>query len=291
MKILLAVDGSEASRGAIDALIARQWPARSTIDVITVVEPTHLWSTSETAKAAFQESAEILRGTLERLRLVGLDADGDVLQGDPKTAILNRAEETKANLIVVGSNKVSAVEHFLLGNVAANILRHAPCSVFVARSKPQAGAFKVLIATDGSSFSEAAVRSVASRPWLVGTEFRVLSVVELVLPTAQALFEPPLVESQQIEELRESAMQHTQSAVAMAVAKLSPKFPDVSESISVLLDGPRKIILDEAKHWGADLIVLGSHGRTGTERFLLGSVSEGVATHAPCSVEVIRAAD
>ena len=51
---------------------------------------------------------------------------------------------------------------------------------------------------------------------------------------------------------------------------------------------PRKVILDEAKDWGADLIVLGSHGYRSLERLMLGSVSESVATHAHCSVEVIR---
>jgi nucleotide-binding universal stress UspA family protein len=55
-----------------------------------------------------------------------------------------------------------------------------------------------------------------------------------------------------------------------------------------LLDGPKSIIMDEAEKWGADLIVVGSHGHRGIERFLLGSVSEGVALHAKCSVEVIR---
>jgi nucleotide-binding universal stress UspA family protein len=56
----------------------------------------------------------------------------------------------------------------------------------------------------------------------------------------------------------------------------------------VLLGGPRSVIIDEADKWGADLIVVGSHGHRGFERFLLGSVSEGVARHAHCSVEVIR---
>ena len=61
-----------------------------------------------------------------------------------------------------------------------------------------------------------------------------------------------------------------------------------SESISVLVESPKKIILDEAGQWGADLIFAGSHGRRGLDRFLLGSVSEAVALHAPCSVEVVR---
>jgi len=106
--------------------------------------------------------------------------------------------------------------------------------------------------------------------------------------SAQALFEPPFVDAQQLEPVREGAMKRAQQAVASAVEILSKTFPKVSESISVLLNGPRNVIIEAADKWDADLIVLGSHGHRGIERFLLGSVSEGVALHAHCSVEVIR---
>lgn len=287
MKILLAIDGSGPSQDAIAEVIARTWPAGSTLDVVTVIEPVHLWTTSESAAAAYRSRADLLRSTLERLRHAGFDADGDILHGDPKATILNRAEQVKANFIVLGSHSVSAVEHFLLGNVAANVLRHAGCTVLIARSAPS-NARKILLPTDGSSFSQAAARSVAERKWPDGTSFRVLSVVEFIVPPLQSLFEPPFVESRQIETLREEAMRHAQDAVAASVTTLSRHHSDVSESISVLLDGPREIILNEAEQWGADLIVLGSHGRRGSERFFLGSVSEGVATRARCSVEVVR---
>lgn len=289
MKILLAVDGSEPSQNAIAEVAARPWPARSTVDVITVIEPAHLWATSETANIVYEKSAGLLRAALERLRIAGLDADGDILQGDPKAAILDRAENTKADFVVLGSHGVSAVTHFLLGNVAANVLRHAPASVLIARSKPRPDGYKVLLPADGSGFSDAAAESVASRPWPAGTEFRVLSVVELILP-AVALVEPPFIKSKKVEAAWEESLRHAQIAVAAAVAKLTPQFSNVSESISVLTDGPKNVILNEASQWGADLIVLGSHGRSGRERFLVGSVSESVAARAACSVEVIRQA-
>ena len=83
-------------------------------------------------------------------------------------------------------------------------------------------------------------------------------------------------------------MKRAQNAVAAAVEILSKTFPKVSESVSVLLSGPKTVIIEGADQSHADLIVLGSHGHRGIERFLLGSVSEGVALHAHCSVEVIR---
>jgi len=112
--------------------------------------------------------------------------------------------------------------------------------------------------------------------------------VELHVGTAQALFEPPFVDNAQLELQREESMRRAQNAVSRSVEILSSTFSKVSESISVLLDGPKAVILAEAEKTGADLIVVGSHGHHGIERFLLGSVSEGAALHAHCSVEVIR---
>jgi nucleotide-binding universal stress UspA family protein len=116
----------------------------------------------------------------------------------------------------------------------------------------------------------------------------VLSVVELIMGSAQALLEPPYVDSEQSESLREDAMRRAQNAVSAAVEILSTSFPKVSESISVLLSGPKKVIIEGADQSRTDLIVVGSHGHHGLERFMLGSVSEAVALHAHCSVEVIR---
>lgn len=147
---------------------------------------------------------------------------------------------------------------------------------------------KVLLATDGSEFSERAAGSIAERPWPAGSEVRVLSAVELILPATRALLEPPFIDSAFIESARADAMKRSQDAIAHARQILSATALNVSESISVLLGTPKSIILDEAARWGADVIVLGSHGHRGVDRFLLGSVSEAVAMHARCSVEVIR---
>jgi nucleotide-binding universal stress UspA family protein len=115
-----------------------------------------------------------------------------------------------------------------------------------------------------------------------------LNVVELTLPATRALLEPPFVDDMLMESRRGDAMKKSQAAVAAARETLSAAGLEVSESISVLLSGPKTLILDEAREWGADLIVVGSHGRSSFDRFLLGSVSEAVALHASCSVDVIR---
>ena len=175
-----------------------------------------------------------------------------------------------------------------MGSVSSAVLRYSPCSVWIVRPREQGAAQRILLATDGSECSEAAAKSVARHSWPKGTEIRVLSVVEYSLPLQTALFHPPGLPSHRVEEIRTQAMLNAQEAVDSAVRTISGAGAEVSQSISVLLERPQKVILDEAEAWGADWIVLGSHGRQGLPHFLLGSVSEAVATHARCSVEVVR---
>lgn len=91
-----------------------------------------------------------------------------------------------------------------------------------------------------------------------------------------------------MEQLRAQAMECAESAVGGALEILGSTGLDTTTSISVLLEPPKKIILDEAKEWKADLIVVGSHGRRGLDRFLLGSTAEAVTMHAHCSVDGVR---
>ena len=288
MKILLAMDTSPASTAALDEIVARQWPAGSSFEVLSVGEPSHLWTTSEVPQEAARRAEEVVQSGAAQLRSKGHEVAGTVLSGDPKAVILDQARSWGADFIVVGSHGGSAITRLILGNVAANVLRYAPCSVEIVRGRLNLGRTRVLLATDGSASSERAARSIAERPWPASTAFRVLSAVELILPPTRALMEPPFVDSAFIESARGEAMQRSQDAIARAMETLAATGGDLSESISVLLDTPRAIILEEANRWGADLIVLGSHGHSGVERFLLGSVSEGVALHATCSVEIIR---
>jgi len=289
MKLLLAIDSSKGSQTAVDEVAARPWPAGSTAEVLSVVEPAHLWTVSISSEEAAQHAKELVECAAREITSAGLKAAGITAGGDPKTVILDHLTRMNADLAVVGSHGVSAVARFLLGNVAASVARHATCSVEIVRA-PRGGhpARKILLATDGSGCSKAAAISIASRPWPGGVEIRVLSVVEFYLLTAQTFLEPPFIPSSQIPVLQEDALKYAKEAVAQATALLSPSGAKISQSVSVLLKSPRTVILEEATQWGADLIVVGSHGRRGINRFFMGSVAESVATHADCSVEVVR---
>jgi nucleotide-binding universal stress UspA family protein len=116
----------------------------------------------------------------------------------------------------------------------------------------------------------------------------VLSAVELGMSALQGAFEIPSLDAAHLESQRAAAMQRTEEAIDSARKTLEAAGLTTSESISVLAASPKEIILQEAAVWPADWIVLGSHGSSGLSRFLIGSTSEAVATHATCSVEVFR---
>ena len=142
---------------------------------------------------------------------------------------------------------------------------------------------KIILAVDDSEYSFAAVESVKAQQWPAGTEVRILSAVEQVPPPAAALWYDA---HGSLEDAHRRLSNHaavlTQGSVeALRAAGLRAE--------SVVREGdPRAVIVDEAKDWDADLIVLGSHGYTGLNRWLLGSVAQFVVNHAPCSVLVVR---
>jgi len=289
MKILFAMDNSPASQAALEEVASRPWPKASSFEIVSVVEPSHLWTTSEVALEAAHRAHDMVEQAIEYLRAREQNATGVTLFGNPRAVLLERAKITGVDFLFVGSHGASGVKRFLLGSVAAGVLREAPCSVEIVRAAEGSAIQKVLLATDGSESSDRAARSVADRPWPAGTKVRILSAVEVILPTSYATFESPYLDPALLESERAEAQKRCQETVTRTREIMAASGLELSESISVVVEPPRTIILNEAARWGADLIVLGSHGRRGIDRLLLGSVSESVAMHAGCSVEVIRA--
>ncbi|HKX27161.1 MAG TPA: universal stress protein [Blastocatellia bacterium] len=146
---------------------------------------------------------------------------------------------------------------------------------------------KILLAVDGSRSSEVAVNRVARRPWPEGSKIKVISVAEAHLPFTP---EVGLLPAQFYDELERAASSHAESIVAGAVEKLrehaGPQIRIIGETMS---GSPNEAIVREAESWGAELIVIGSHGHRGSKRGLLGPVAQAVALQAKCSVEIVRA--
>jgi nucleotide-binding universal stress UspA family protein len=284
MRILVAVDSSDASTTAARDAAGRLWPAGTTVRVISVIEPVQGWSAADIEEAIRQSAERTVQENAEYFSHAGLETSTSVLMGDPKTVIVDDAAESHADFIVIGSHNAGAVMGFLLGSVARAVARLATCSVEIARANPGPGPLRILLAADGSEGSKAAVRSVAGRPWPGGTEFRILSVVEPSAPVLPTSY----FSAEVMEELRGKDMQRAQEAVSSAESILSGAGIEATSTIAVPAATPKELILSEAAEWNAGLIVVGSHGRRGVNRLLLGSVSEALALHAKCSVEIIR---
>lgn len=145
---------------------------------------------------------------------------------------------------------------------------------------------KILLAVDGSPCSEAAVEEVGRRPWPEGSAVKVLTSFELPAPPTPEGWALP---ANYFEQLDGALRQQAENVINRAVAKLKAKLnKTVSLDAKILPGPPKNVILDEAETWGADLIVVGSHGYSTWQRLLLGSVSQAVVSHAKCSVEVVR---
>lgn len=254
--------------------------------MLTVLEPHHLWDSSAQNKLTREGAEEFVNSATEYLCCAGLDAASEVRQGDAKTVILNEAEQIGADLVILGPHGHSGLTRFLVGSVARKVLRTARCSVEIVRPRP-VSEYRVLLATDGSPCSLAAARVIAQRPWPSNAEVEIMTVVEPVVPSRHNPY-PPYFDEACMEVLRGDAMKASQQAVADAEKIVATTGLKIWESILVPIGLPQRLILEEADRWDADLIMVGSHGRHGIERLLIGSVSEAVALHAECSVEVVR---
>lgn len=145
---------------------------------------------------------------------------------------------------------------------------------------------KILIATDGSEFSRKALEKaceVAQAREEIA--FRVISVYEPQVPMAA---EPYALSAQYYERLDGLARERAEETARAGVDFLRSKFPSVEIESIVGLGRPAQMIVQTADDWGADLIVVGSHGHGFWGRLALGSVSDAVLHHAPCSVLVVR---
>ena len=145
---------------------------------------------------------------------------------------------------------------------------------------------KILVAIDGSPHSAAALEEVASRQWPLGTEVEVLTIVHSTTPL---LLDPAFVMAAAYAQTTQELWTLAPDLLAAAAARLTRAHPNLAITTKALGGTPRELIVQEASDWGADLIVLGSHGHGPLRQALLGSVATGVAADAVCAVEIIRA--
>ena len=145
---------------------------------------------------------------------------------------------------------------------------------------------KILIATDGSRFSEAAIDKACD--FVEGKEsisLRVISVYEPAVPMAG---EPFALTAEYYQQLDDVAKQQAEDAAKNCEEQIRKRISNPQPTTVVMFGRPAQSIVEEAERWGADLVVVGSHGRGFWNRLAIGSVSDAVLHHSPCSVLVVK---
>lgn len=294
MKILIGCDGSEYTEKVLADLKQAGLPQAAEVLVLTVAEhwlaaPTSFGGvdvryTEDTQEAAKTAAIAQHMKSMLSFYFSGWDVKTDVAWGGAASKLIERADDWKPDLLVVGSHGRSALGRLFLGSVSQRVLHDAHCSVRIGRGKakePNAPA-KILIALDGSKGANAAVDVVVGRHWPAGSQVRLVNATWTVPPVTSAHLVTPIADWIRAENER------VHLALEAATAKLNAAGLGVSSLVEQ--EEPRKLICDEAENWGADCIFLGARGMGTVERLLIGSISSSVAAKATCSVEVVRIA-
>jgi nucleotide-binding universal stress UspA family protein len=290
MKILVGVDGSSASDAALQQVTLRLWPKGSEFQLVTAVDPFFFVRAPQLLDETKKSTKEELEEDAAGLRAKGWPVNTEVLLDNPRHAIPKLATEWRADLAVLGSHGRGTFTRLLIGSTAQAVLRHGPCSVEIVRTPrgDRASAdlhgMRILLPTDGSEYAVLAANKAAERPWPEGSIFKVLACPEYPV----LIGEYPYYAPEQLAELSKASEEHAKAAAVQAAAVLRNSGLAVKTEVTEPRDSPARTILSSAELWQADLIVMGSHGRRGFDRLVMGSVSETVAMHAHCSVEVVR---
>ncbi|HEX3086535.1 MAG TPA: universal stress protein [Pyrinomonadaceae bacterium] len=311
MKLLIAYDGSRCSDSAMDDLTHAGLPETGQALVISVVE---MWlpppppSTIEivelatTTKGAlglerkYMANAQVVRDADEmasgaaarfQANFPRWTIKHESVWGSPNWEVFSKAEEWKADLIVVGSHGRTALGRFFLGSISQWLLNEARCSVRVARGKLDEPDFPVrlLLALDGSVGAEKALEEIASRNWPAKSEVRVVMVDQPLELTYIGGMAPPLRDS--IDSFNHDEHDRSLRIVKAAVEKLEKA--GLRATGNLFEGDPKKVLVKVAEEWRADCVFVGATGVTNKfERFLLGSTAAAIAARAHCSVEVVR---
>jgi nucleotide-binding universal stress UspA family protein len=207
---------------------------------------------------------------IEHRFVIGAEAD----------EILEAAADAHCDLIVMGTHGRTGLGRVLLGSVAEQVLRRAPCPVVTVKA-PATGAAKtaiqrILYATDFSERSRVALQLAS---WLARDHKAELVILHAVPPPTDTLE----------EVITEHSTGLDREAAGRLLSQLTPAVPNVRFTRELKEGDPAAQILEAAKQNQCDLIVMGTHGRTGLARLVMGSVAEQVVRNTPCPVVTVKA--
>jgi nucleotide-binding universal stress UspA family protein len=302
MKILIAYDGSEGSKCAIEDLRSAGIPSEDvsatilSVAELSILDETPLTTDPHRPLVAYSDARmqEMTSRTRERAQSIAEEGHTRLRELFPKwtvetcvrftspaTTILEIAEGWEPDLIVMGSHGRSALGRLFVGSVSMRVATEASCPVRIVKRHPRKAAPLILLAFDGSEGSRAAIHSLIHRSWPLGTSLHLVTVAETThIASLDYMFmlgtNPTLRE-------RENPFEGMLHSVKLEMRKF---FDTVTTTLRV--GSPTSELLSEADRVKADMIFLGSQGYSKLERLLLGSVSQGIATRARSTVEIVR---
>lgn len=290
--ILVPLDGSTLAEQALAA--ADQLARRSTARVVLVRAPNMepAYATAESAYGmiypeqaigrASAEARDYLKSVQSLQATRGIQVGTVVVEGDAAGAVVDIASQIKADIIAMSSHGYSGLTRWLLGSVAEKVLRAATCPVLVVRSRRPIK--RVLVPLDGSELSE---RSVAPA----------MEVAQALEASVTLLRVVPEFHVEQLRDLDEfeyglgpRLVEEMQADADSYLKRVSQPFTAQGLQIDceVRFGPPATSILTYAENHAIDLIAMATHGRTGLQRWVYGSVTEKVLRAGEYSMLVVR---
>lgn len=278
-KMLVAIDGSESSLHALKESFKLARNEKSWITVVSVV-PEYKGDLDMVAignvMASIRKPCEdALRKAEELARAEGALIKTVCEEGEPFEKIIDLAVAENCELIVMGRRGLSRLERVLIGSVTARVIGHSPIDVLVVPHDAEVGWKRILLATDGSKYSKSASERAIDFAFQYSGQIIAVSVVDV---PAEFYGEAPGA----IEDLIKKAKGYVEDV------KIRAESVGIKVETFVREGETYKTILDLAKDLNADTIVMGSHGRTGIRRLLMGSVTEKVIGYSTCPVLVVK---
>jgi nucleotide-binding universal stress UspA family protein len=265
--LLIASDGSEFSKNAIREAINLAKICSSKLIAVSAVK-TNLEFESvlpQVVEKDEQEATKHLEWVRNQAQKEGVECETIVSLGEePYQDIIDQASKNKVNMIIMGTHGRTGMKRLMMGSVTAKVIGHAPCNILVLPIDAKVEFKNVLIATDGSKYSDAAASEALKIAKRCGSSLTVISVAS---------------SDAEISSAKDNVKKVTETAEKEGI-----------KTKEVVVKGkPYEAIVETSKQKRADLIVVGSHGRAGLERLLMGSVTERVIGHSESAVLVVKA--
>lgn len=295
MRVVLAYDGSAGAQQALALAGAVAWPHGATIEIVSVIEPAAVLAGPPTAPGAVLPAAELdgevtavqqeqVDAAVRELVDAGRTGQGAVLRGRPATVIVDHATRLGADLVIVGSRGHGPIASLVLGSVSSEVVDNAPCPVLIARTP---GITKVLFATDGSEPSGSAEELLAAWPIFENVPIHVVSIAHVTAPWHTGI--APTMHAE-VTRAYAADVDVARAEHARIVEESAARLRAAGRSIetSVRAGDAAAQIIAAAEETAADLVVVGSRGRTGVSRMVLGSVARNVLHGSERSVLIVH---